>query len=169
MARLLVAVFVALAVDGASAFAPSSSTLQIRTQVPKHACRLRMQESETQEPVLSETRKRGLDARRTSWLSRNLPEEQLMAKKYYDVENRGELLAGPDRSAAGEWGEELTEIGKWQRTNGPIYIQAAGGGLLLFGFVNYFALGNIGHLSQPIWTLSIFVALLGFALQRKTS
>ena len=28
---------------------------------------------------------------------------------------RGELLAAPDRSD--EWGEELTEIGKWQRTN----------------------------------------------------
>ena len=28
---------------------------------------------------------------------------------------RGELLKAPDR--ADEWGEELTEIGKWQRTN----------------------------------------------------
>lgn len=37
---------------------------------------------------------------------------------------RGEFLAGPDRSD--EWGEELTEIGKWQRTDGPIYIQVRG-------------------------------------------
>ena len=34
---------------------------------------------------------------------------------------RGEFLAGPDR--ADEWGEEMSEIGKWQRTKGPIYIQ----------------------------------------------
>ncbi len=37
------------------------------------------------------------------------------------VGGRGEVLAGPDRAEI--WGEELTEIGKWQRTKGPIYVQ----------------------------------------------
>ena len=121
---------------------------------------------------------------------------------------RGELLKAPDR--ADEWGEELTEIGKWQRTNvthpdltqsvredresslassfaslvctadccyrhsglqsaisadalmicmlctppeqGPIYIQGAGGVLLVLGFVNYFGLSNANGLSQAMWT-----------------
>ena len=47
--------------------------------------------------------------------SRNLSEEKINQKTYYDIEKRGELLAAPDR--ADEWGEELTEMGKWQRTN----------------------------------------------------
>ena len=46
---------------------------------------------------------------------RNLSEEKLNQKTFYDIENRGELLVAPDR--ADEWGEELTEMGKWQRTN----------------------------------------------------
>jgi len=69
---------------------------------------------------------------------RNLPEERISQRTYYDIEKRcplcelvpylanlcayrhlcarrGELLVAPDR--ADEWGEELTEIGKWQRTN----------------------------------------------------
>ena len=47
--------------------------------------------------------------------NRNLSEEKINQRTYYDIENRGELLVSPDR--VDEWGEELTEIGKWQRTN----------------------------------------------------
>lgn len=63
------------------------------------------------------------------------------------------MLAGPDR--ADEWGEELTEIGKWQRTMGPIYIQGVGGALVILGFFNYFALGNMGNASSTIWVTAI--------------
>ena len=69
------------------------------------------------------------------------PEDKLQARKYFDIEEksvlaqryisvskrdeilcfRGEVLAGPDRAEI--WGEELTEIGKWQRTKGPVYVQ----------------------------------------------
>lgn len=35
---------------------------------------------------------------------------------------------------------------------GPIYIQGAGGALLVLGFVNYFALSNANGLSQAMWT-----------------
>jgi hypothetical protein len=79
--------------------------------------------------------------RKRSFFSRNVPEEKLNARKYFDIEERfvlvliicfdsiaytqmfcrGEVLAGPDRAEV--WGEELTEIGKWQRTKGPIYVQ----------------------------------------------
>lgn len=130
---------------------------------------LRMAEETAEETVTSaesEMRQRGVDARRKSFFSRNLSEEKLNQKTFYDIENRGELLVAPDR--ADEWGEELTEMGKWQRTNGPIYVQGAGGAMLLAGFVNYFAFGNANGLSSPLWTLSVGVALLGFALQRKT-
>lgn len=115
----------------------------------------------------SEMRQRGLDARNTSFFSRNLPEERKNARTYYDIEGRGEVLIPPDR--ADEWGEELTDIGRWQRTNGPIYIQGAGGLMLVAGFANYFVAANANGLSSPLWTSSIFVSLLGFALQRKTS
>ena len=128
-------------------------------------------EQEEQEPesvaVESETRVKGLEARSTSWLSRNLSEERRNQRTFYDIEKRGELLKAPDRAADGAWGEELTEIGKWQRTNGPIYIQATGGLMLVAGFANYFGAANANGLSQPLWCTSILVALLGFALQRK--
>merc|ERR1712216_74521 len=131
----------------------------------------RMAEQTEQEPesvaVESETRVKGLEARSTSWLSRNLSEERRNQRTFYDIEKRGELLKAPDRAADGAWGEELTEIGKWQRTNGPIYIQATGGLMLVAGFANYFGAANANGLSQPLWCTSILVALLGFALQRK--
>ena len=131
----------------------------------------RMAEQAEQEPesvaVESETRVKGLEARSTSWLSRNLSEERRNQRTFYDIEKRGELLKAPDRAADGAWGEELTEIGKWQRTNGPIYIQATGGLMLVAGFANYFGAANANGLSQPLWCTSILVALLGFALQRK--
>jgi hypothetical protein len=68
--------------------------------------------------------------------------------------------------------DELTAIGKWQRTDGPFYVQFGGAMLLLLGFLNYIALNNqngtgVDGLSQPLWTCSIFVTLLGFALERK--
>jgi hypothetical protein len=72
-------------------------------------------ETETTPEVTSDMRQRGVDARRTSFFSRNLSEEKINQKTYYDIENKGELLVSPDR--VDEWGEELTEIGKWQRTN----------------------------------------------------
>jgi len=53
-----------------------------------------------------------LISRRTN---RNLSEEKINQRTYYDIEGRGELLVSPDR--VDEWGEELTEMGKWQRTN----------------------------------------------------
>jgi hypothetical protein len=77
---------------------------------------------------------------------------------------RGEFLAGEDRVAE----EELTEIGKWQRTMGPIYIQWTAGAMIVAGFADYFLLGNPGGSASPLWTLSVFTGLLGFALQRKT-
>ena len=54
------------------------------------------------------------------------------------------------------------------REQGPIYVQGAGGALFVLGFVNYFALGDASGLSSSMWTLGVLVALLGFALQRKT-
>uniref|UniRef100_A0A7S0VBY2 Uncharacterized protein n=1 Tax=Hemiselmis tepida TaxID=464990 RepID=A0A7S0VBY2_9CRYP len=101
------------------------------------------------------------------WFSRNVPTDIKRSRKYFEIEERGEFLAGPDRQD--EWGEELTEIGKWQRTKGPIYVQSGGGGLLAFGFFNYFALGNMYGASSAMFSLGILVGLLGFALQRSTS
>ena len=84
----------------------------------------RMAEQAEQEPesvaVESETRVKGLEARSTSWLSRNLSEERRNQRTFYDIEKRGELLKAPNRAADGAWCEEHTDIGKKQRTNGPI-------------------------------------------------
>jgi hypothetical protein len=46
------------------------------------------------------------------------------------------------------------------RLQGPIYLQGAGFGLVLLGFVNYFALKNANGLSSTMWTTSIFVVFL---------
>ena len=45
--------------------------------------------------------------------------------------------------------------------------QLAGLGALAVGLVDYFALGNVGGTASPLFTLGIFLALLGIALQRK--
>ncbi len=45
--------------------------------------------------------------------------------------------------------------------------QFAGLGSLAVGLVDYFALGNVGGSASPLFTLGIFLALLGIALQRK--
>jgi hypothetical protein len=46
-------------------------------------------------------------------------------------------------------------------------LQFAGLGFLAIGFLDYFALGNINGSASPLFTLGIFSALLGIALQRK--
>merc|ERR1712216_823133 len=125
---------------------PCAHRAACRWQLPAPPRMAEQAEQEEQKPesvaVESETRVKGLEARSTSWLSRNLSEERRNQRTFYDIEKRGELLKAPDRAADGAWGEELTEIGKWQRTNGPIYIQATGGLMLVAGFVNYFGAAN---------------------------
>lgn len=153
---------------GLSLRAPGRMQMATARTSPRMAEQAEQAEQEPESvAVESETRVKGLEARSTSWLSRNLSEERRNQRTFYDIEKRGELLKAPDRAADGAWGEELTEIGKWQRTNGPIYIQATGGLMLVAGFVNYFGAANANGLSQPLWCTSILVALLGFALQRK--
>mmetsp|Transcript_11615 Transcript_11615/g.9893 ORF Transcript_11615/g.9893 Transcript_11615/m.9893 type:complete len:185 (+) Transcript_11615:3-557(+) len=179
-ASVLLAAGIALLLSShqADAFmAPAAMSLRAPSRMPMINTRsaLRMAEDteiETETPMPmgesedSAMRTRGLDARRTSFFSRNLSEEKLTQRTFYDIEERGELLIAPDRQD--EWGEELTEMGKWQRTNGPVYVQSVGGVMLLGGFVNYFALANANGLSSALWTSSVLVSLLGFALQRKT-
>jgi hypothetical protein len=67
--------------------------------------------------------------------------------------------------------EKMSAIGKWQRTDGPLYVQFAGATLMLVGFLNHIALNNqngsgIEGLSQELFAMSILVLLLGGALQR---
>jgi hypothetical protein len=67
--------------------------------------------------------------------------------------------------------ENMSAIGKWQRTDGPLYVQFAGAALILVGFLNHIALNNqngsgIEGLSQELFAMSILVLLLGGALQR---
>jgi hypothetical protein len=67
--------------------------------------------------------------------------------------------------------EKMSAIGKWQRTDGPLYVQFAGAALMLVGFLNHIALNNqngsgIEGLSQELFAMSILVLLLGGALQR---
>merc|ERR1712205_245987 len=161
MSRLFAATLALLAtaqLAGAFVATPGGLSLRApgRMQMATARTSPRMAEQTEQEPesvaVESETRVKGLEARSTSWLSRNLSEERRNQRTFYDIEKRG---------------EQLTEIGKWQRTNGPIYIQATGGLMLVAGFVNYFGAANAHGLSQPLWCTSILVALLGFALQRE--
>jgi len=106
----------------------------------------------------------GGDDIKRSWISRNVKTDLKRSRRYFDIEEKGEFLAGPDR--ADEWGEEMSDIGKWQRTKGPIYIQLGGAGTLAGGFVNYFAFNNIAGASSAMFALGILIAMLGFALQR---
>jgi len=82
-------------------------------------------------------------------------------------------VAPPPSAPEQQEEQELTAIGKWQRTNGPFYIQFSGGLMMVVGFLNYISVSNqngsgIEGLSQPLWTCSLLVILLGFALERKT-
>mmetsp|Transcript_34260 Transcript_34260/g.71969 ORF Transcript_34260/g.71969 Transcript_34260/m.71969 type:complete len:197 (-) Transcript_34260:276-866(-) len=154
--------------SGISVRANSKKLTPFRKTVPLF---LRMSEEgkneeiATVDPIVESPAPAAPIERKRSFFSRNVPEEKLNARKYFDIEERGEVLAGPDRAEV--WGEELTEIGKWQRTKGPIYVQFAGLGFLATGFLDYFALGNINGSASPLFTLGIFSALLGIALQRK--
>ena len=70
--------------------------------------------------------------------------------------------------------EELSALGRWQRTDGPFYVQFAGAFLLLTGFLNHIALNNqngsgVEGLSQPLFAASILVVMLGLALERQKS
>lgn len=69
--------------------------------------------------------------------------------------------------------EEMSAMAKWQRTDGPFYIQFTGGWMMLGGFLNYIALNNqngsgVPGLSQQLWFASILVTLIGFALERNS-
>jgi len=46
----------------------------------------------------------------------------------------------------------FSELTKNRSEQGPIYIQGAGGLLLVAGFVNYFAFGNANGLSSTMWS-----------------
>lgn len=104
--------------------------------------------------ILSE-RSRARDVR--SGLSRNVPAEKLSRARFRDQDD---VLSG---EAFGEVGRV---IAVWQRTAGPVYIQLAGVMVFLSAFYNYFELRNANGLSSALWSLSVFLMLLGFALQR---
>ena len=75
-------------------------------------------------------------------------------------------------AADDEAGEELSALGRWQRTDGPFHVQFAGAFLLLTGFLNHIALNNqngsgVEGLSQPLFAASILVVMLGLALERQ--
>ena len=104
--------------------------------------------------ILAE-RSRARDVR--SGLSRNVPAEKLNRARFRDQDD---VLSG---EAFGEIGRV---IAVWQRTAGPVYIQLAGVMVFLSAFYNYFELRNANGLSSALWSLSVFLMLLGFALQR---
>ena len=58
----------------------------------------------------------------------------------------------PSPPIAAPWTHHVHRCGACA-LQGPIYVQGAGGAMLLAGFVNYFAFGNANGLSSPLWTL----------------
>ncbi|KAJ1477856.1 hypothetical protein T484DRAFT_1819723 [Baffinella frigidus] len=165
--RLLLAVALCASADAFSV-APAGLSLRAPAQIcavrrmPRHGA-LRMAEQQevgAVEVVEEKAAVSGYSAvpefknkRKDSWWSRNLSEEDLNKPRFYDIEAPGEFLAGADRQDP----EQLTEMGKWQRTMspiyiqwssgeffGPIYIQWSSGGFFVGGFIDYFLLGNPG-------------------------
>eukprot|EP00287_Rhodomonas_sp_CCMP768_P012978 CAMPEP_0196733886 /NCGR_PEP_ID=MMETSP1091-20130531/12778_1 /TAXON_ID=302021 /ORGANISM="Rhodomonas sp., Strain CCMP768" /LENGTH=145 /DNA_ID=CAMNT_0042077311 /DNA_START=40 /DNA_END=477 /DNA_ORIENTATION=+ len=90
---------------------------------------------------------------RRSGFSRNVPEDKLSKPRFIEEDD-------------GAYGEAGKAISKWQRTQGPIYIQLVGSALLLSGFLNYFSWNNPSLSSSALWCCGILTAFLGFALQR---
>ena len=100
-------------------------------------------------------------------------------KKGYDDNGKARPRApGFKGGATPDAGPEVTEqepsaVGKWQRSDGPFYVQFTGAAMLLVGFLNHSALKNhngsgVEGLSQSLFALGILVLLLGFALERKS-
>merc|ERR1719478_1460912 len=98
MSRCSVATLALLATAQlAGAFVATPGALSLRAPgrmlmaTARTAPRMAEQEPESV-AVESETRIKGLEARSTSWLSRNLSEERRNQRTFYDIEKRGELL-----------------------------------------------------------------------------
>ena len=100
-------------------------------------------------------------------------------KKGYDENGEARPRApGFKGGATPNAGPEVTEqehsaVSKWQRSDGPFYVQFTGAAMLLVGFLNHSALKNnngsgVEGLSQSLFALGILVLLLGFALERKS-
>jgi len=100
-------------------------------------------------------------------------------RKGYDENGKARPRAPAFKGAAipevdkGEQQQKLSAVGKWQRTDGPFYVQFSGATVLLIGFLNHMALKNhngsgIEDLSQDCFALGILIVMLGFAVERKS-
>ena len=98
-------------------------------------------------------------------------------RKGYDENGKARPRAPGFKGAAipevDEGEQKLSAFGKWQRTDGPYYVQFAGATVLLLGFLNHMALKNhngsgIEDLSQACFAFGIIIVMLGFAVERKS-